>query len=141
MSNSTQLLKVFHTGFLICLVLAGIFLVLSILLFVKFNIKGIWEMKSGRARARAIKEKEEESAKSGKIRAVKKTAPELMKSGSLKEIPPPKSQESPVVIGASAQIREGTNLTTALSPKDRQAGKGKFIIEKQIIYVHTEDVI
>lgn len=98
-------------------------------------------MKSGRARARAIKEKEEESAKSGKIRAIKKPAPELMKSEKLKESLSFKNDLEPIVTAASAQIREGANLTTALNPKERQINLGKFIIEKQIIFVHTEDVI
>ena len=68
MDNSIRLLGIFQTGFTVFLVLAIIFLILSVILFVKFDIRGIWQMRSGKARNRAIREKEEEAAKSGNIR-------------------------------------------------------------------------
>lgn len=162
MNNSTQLLKLFHTGFTVCLALGIIFLLVSILLFVKFDIKGIWELRSGRARARAIKEKQEEAALSGKLRTGKKPVPELKKSGQLKEMAQAKAQpegqmeaseqpveetgvldapNAPVIQTASAQLQEGTDLTMALNPRERQIGAGKFLIERQIIHIHTEEVI
>ena len=157
MDNSIRLLGIFQTGFTVFLVLAIIFLILSVILFVKFDIRGIWQMRSGKARNRAIREKEEEAAKSGNIRSVRRPAPELQRSGELNvgaeesgkpvtgpistertHITPP---EKPQMQPTSQQLRDGTTLTTVLKPEERQAGTGKFIIEKQIIFIHTEEVI
>lgn len=169
MDNSVQLLKIFQAGFTVFLVLAILFLILSIVLFIKFDIRGIWQIKSGRAQSRAIREKQEEAAMSGKIRNTRRPAPELKRSGQLNTtgnitqrtspgmttdnrgrpttgpiatertyITPP---ATPQMQPTSEQLREGTNLTTALKPEERQAGSGKFVVEKQIIYIHTEELI
>lgn len=175
MSDSVQLLKIYNVGFWICLTLAVLFLIISVILFVKFDIKGIWSLKSGRAQAKAIREKQSEAAKSGKMRTGKKNAPELMASGELETErqttmrPPGRSAEyvqdtaqknaeqgfgqmlvqneisqvsvQQIVQTPSEQLRDGTGLTTALAPEEMKTGHGKFLLEKQIIYIHTEEKI
>jgi hypothetical protein len=60
--------NVFGTAFVILLMLAIIFLLISVLLFFKFDIRGIWALKSGKAVKKSIQEIEESVAMSGNLR-------------------------------------------------------------------------
>ena len=151
MGNSVQLLKVLDIGFWVCLALAIVFLLISILLFWKFNIREIIQLRSGKAQAKAIREKQEQSARSGKLRKGAKRAPELEKSGALTQPPQQTAatatqdavteKSTPAIQTPSQQFQDGTELTSALSIDDMKVNHGKFQLERQIIYIHTEEKI
>lgn len=68
MGDTEQLISLFHTGFIICLVLTILFVALSIFLFFFLRIRNVFDNMTGRAEKRTIRMMEEENAKTGKLR-------------------------------------------------------------------------
>lgn len=68
MEETQQLISLFHTGFIICLVLTILFAALSIFLFFFLRIRNVFDNMTGRAEKRTIRMMEEENAKTGKLR-------------------------------------------------------------------------
>lgn len=68
MQQSEQLINFFHVGFIICLCLAVIFAIVSIILFFQLRIREVFDFLTGRAQKRTVKQMEEENAKTGKLR-------------------------------------------------------------------------
>lgn len=68
MQELEQMIEIYHTGYLVCLVLAVLFLALSVFLFFKFDIRRIVDMKTGRGAKKSIKKMEEVNARTGKLR-------------------------------------------------------------------------
>lgn len=68
MQETEQLIALYHTGFIICLILTILFAVLSIFLFFKLKIRYVFDFLTGRGEKRTIKQMEEENAQTGKLR-------------------------------------------------------------------------
>lgn len=68
MRETEQLITLYHTGFLICLGLTILFVVLSIVFFFLFNIRNVFDYITGRGEKRSVRLMEEENAKTGKLR-------------------------------------------------------------------------
>lgn len=68
MQELEKMINIYHTGFIVCLVLACVFFAVSVLLFFKFNIRRIIDMKTGRGAKRTIQKMEEINARTGKLR-------------------------------------------------------------------------
>ncbi len=60
-------IEIYHNGFSICLAFSILFFVISVILFFAFDIKGIFDMKTGRAEKQKIREMEEENALTGRL--------------------------------------------------------------------------
>ncbi|MBQ8982081.1 MAG: hypothetical protein IJ079_00710 [Lachnospiraceae bacterium] len=86
MAEVERLIATYHNLFLICLVLAIVFLILSIALFFLFDIRNVIAVLSGQAEKKAIKKMQEETAYTGQLarRAPNKMARSMVsQSGSL----------------------------------------------------------
>lgn len=68
MQKLEQMINIYHTAFIIFLVLTILFLLLSIFLFFKLNIREIYDMRTGRGARRKIQEMEEINERTGKLR-------------------------------------------------------------------------
>lgn len=68
MQGTEQLIAVYHMGFIICLCLTILFAALSIFIFLKFKIRGVFNFLTGRTQKRTIKQMEEDNAQTGKLR-------------------------------------------------------------------------
>ena len=66
------MISVLNTGFIICLSAAILFFIIAVVLFFIFDIKTIYLLRSGRAKAKSVKEMQEAIASSGHLQAVKK---------------------------------------------------------------------
>lgn len=62
-------ISLYHTGFMICLVCSGIFLVCSIFMFIRFNIPKIISDKTGRALKKSLKAVEAKNARTSSLRS------------------------------------------------------------------------
>ena len=63
MQEAEQLISLYHTGFIVCLCLAILFAVLSVVIFFVFDIRGVFDFMTGRAEKRTIRKMEEENAR------------------------------------------------------------------------------
>lgn len=68
MQGTEQLIAVYHVGFIICLCLTILFAALSVFIFFKFKIRGVFNFLTGRTQKRTIKQMEEDNAQTGKLR-------------------------------------------------------------------------
>lgn len=68
MQETEQLITLYHTGFIIFLILTILFAALSVLLFFLFKIRRVFDYLTGRAEKRTIRQMEEENAQTGKLR-------------------------------------------------------------------------
>lgn len=68
MQETEQLITLYHTGFIIFLILTVLFAALSVLLFFLFKIRRVFDYLTGRAEKRTIRQMEEENAQTGKLR-------------------------------------------------------------------------
>ena len=68
MQQTEQLITLYHTGFIIFLILTILFAGLSVLLFFLFKIRRVFGYLTGRAEKRTIRQMEEENAQTGKLR-------------------------------------------------------------------------
>lgn len=68
MQKLEQMINIYHTAFIIFLVLTILFLLLSVFLFFKLNIREIYDMRTGRGARRKIQEMEEINERTGKLR-------------------------------------------------------------------------
>lgn len=143
MTSNEGMLQVFKVSFIVFLTLTIVFLIATIVMFIKFDIRGIWAMKSGKAVEKAIKQKANDSAQSGKLRKKKAYVPqmqseELGKTDLLQPVVPDVGLH---VQTQSQQFSEGTNLTTNLKVEDKSVPLGNFMIEQRIVFIHTEEII
>ncbi len=68
MQETEQLISLFHTGFIVCLILTLMFAALSVLIFFMFKIRQVFDFLTGRAEKRTIRQMEAENAQTGKLR-------------------------------------------------------------------------
>lgn len=68
MDNTTQLMELYSTCFTVSMVITIIAAALAVFLFFRFNIRGIYAIRSGKAKQREIREMEERNQRTGKLR-------------------------------------------------------------------------
>lgn len=131
MQELERMISIYHTGFIVCLVLACVFFVLSVVLFFKFDIRRIIDMRTGRGAKKTIQKMEEINARTGKLRqemvshtpselrpedriAYPATAPNLQVQAEVKAGAPAEAASTPVVTAATA-TPDATPMSAAAS--------------------------
>ena len=167
-ANLQQTISMYHTGFLICLALAVCFLIVSVILFIVFNIPKIITNRTGRAMRKSMKAIEEKNARTGQLRqnissSLGRRSRRLSASPIIQQPSEPKPAVqppgTPVSKDASPQPVEtepaGTDVleqeTDILAggeipgPNRSQAGDPplpiRFVIEKRVILIHSDEVL
>ena len=119
-------ISIFHTGFVVCLAGAILFLVITAVLFFVFDIKTIYAIRSGRAQAKTVKEMEQTNSSTGRLRTEKRQRSSAQQGKKRKpsqttaEIPRP--AEKPPVTESVSPITQSTysddsqSVTEKLSP-------------------------
>ncbi len=175
--QGNDLINIFGTAFIICLVLGIVSLAASILLFFKFDIRGIYDLRTGRGAKRIIEKMEEINAMTGKLRqetvnqtpirlspkeriVLPKTSEDLQRQEEFSEetlIKPKEQPEKSDGTQETALLHEETKETTLLNedppettvlsavPQNEPPAKrelpGPFKIEKEVIWIHTKEII
>ena len=60
MQETEQLISLYHTAFIVFLILTIVFALISVLIFFQFRIKDVFDFKTGRGQKRTIRQMEEE---------------------------------------------------------------------------------
>ena len=71
--ESNSLINIFETCFQVCLAFTVLFLVISIVLFFLFDIRAIFNIRTGRAKNKTIKEMQAANSTTGRLRVGGKT--------------------------------------------------------------------
>lgn len=154
MQELERMIKIYHTAFTICLILGIILLAISIFLFFKFDIRQIIDMKTGRGAKKTIQKMAEINARTGKLRQdmVSHTPLSLKPED---RITYPVTSAMPTIEPETAplgttetevlyQEPETTVLSensTEMKERKKQKISGRFKIEKEIIWIHTKEML
>lgn len=106
MQETEQLISLYHTAFIVFLILTIVFALVSVLIFFQFRIKDVFDFKTGRGQKRTIRQMEEENAKTGKLRqeyASANTSSDLYRT--------PSGEIPPVIYPKTEQMDTGTEPT------------------------------
>ncbi len=106
MQETEQLISLYHTAFIVFLILTIVFALVSVLIFFQFRIKDVFDFKTGRGQKRTIRQMEEENAKAGKLRqeyASANTSSDLYRT--------PSGEIPPVIYPKTEQMDTGTEPT------------------------------
>ncbi len=163
MQELERMINIYHTAFLIFLILTVVFLVVSVFLFFWFDIRGIFDLRSGRGARKTIQKMQELNDQTGKLRQSPVTATPVKLSGEERIAAPVTEKKGTPLYEENAQqtellsrqagqkdaVCEVVGETTLLSPEQTQETPqpekrklpGVFRIEKEILWVHTNEVI
>ena len=138
MNQSIQQMELFHTLFILFLMLAIVTLGLTVSLFFAFDIRRLWSLQSGRARQKSIGEIEKATAISREIRRIVDTE-------DMREAPTPPmlhgsrvAAPKSVITTPSENVRDGGDVTSQLKV---EAHVGNFVISKKIMLIQIEEFI
>ena len=117
-----QVIEILNLLFWICLIFAIVFFALAVVQFFVFDIKGIFDKKTGRAQAKAIKEMEAVNESTGRLR--KESKPHTSKLSESEKL----TKRAPAVVPPSPESKnnyydgnssaEGANETDVLVSPD-----------------------
>ena len=180
MQELERMIKIYHTAFIVFLILTILFLVVSVVLFFRFNIRGIFDMRTGRGARKTIQKMQEINAQTGKLRQDVVTHTPVNLQGAERISAPPtekrikEAQETEALSNQGSQetallSNQGSQETTRLSDQGSQETTllhdynettvlsseltketpqpeskklpGAFKIEKEIIWIHTEEML
>lgn len=112
--DAQALIRIYQTGFYICIAIAIVGLLLSVLFFFRFHIGNIWLIQTGKAQRKAVQNMQEASRQNGRMRqeeahhseiAIQEDKP--LKATEMLQADPPRS-DPPL---AETEIIEGLTVT------------------------------
>lgn len=112
--DAQALIRIYQTGFYICIAIAIVGLLLSVLFFFRFHIGNIWLIQTGKAQRKAVQNMQETSRQNGRMRqeeahhseiAIQEDKP--LKATEMLQSDPPRS-DPPL---AETEIIEGLTVT------------------------------
>ena len=181
MQDLERMINIYHAAFIAFLVLAVVLFIASVVLFFKFNIRRIFDMKTGRGAKKTIQRMKELNAQTGKLRSdvisntpvrlppeERISAPVTEKRTDIPAVQPitepavsiqtddgglwDGSQKTELLSDMGLQqtallhsYNETADLLTEQTERNPQPGKlnppGVFRIERDLMWVHTEEVL
>lgn len=114
-------ISVLNTAYIICLAMAILFFVISVVLFFLFDIRTIYMIRSGRAQAKTVKEMQEINASTGRLRVAGKT-----QTGSMKKEKPHQN----VIQPPSPAVNQTPAQPAADYPQEEDYSEGYATTEK-----------
>lgn len=121
-------IDIINTCFMVCMAFTILFFIISIILFFLFNIRTIFNVKTGRAQAKTVKEMQLANTSTGRLRVGGKTqTTKLSKEQRNKKkvpaiMPPPQTIPSQLVPD-SYTVQGGSDETELLSQNHGQSGE------------------
>lgn len=133
MQGMEQAISLYHTGFLICLVLMILSLAVTVILFFKFDIRKVFDFRTGRGAKRTIQKLEEINAKTGKLR-----------QQVMMETPSTLQAEERIIYPITTQTVPSASVPEEESPETEILSiqlPGAFQIKKDVMWIHTNEII
>ena len=130
MNQAENLIKIYETGFQICLVLAILFLAVTAVLFWRFRILHMIRNRTGRAQRKAIEQMKEANEKTGRLRNTSQIELEDYTPVSLNSSPPQERARDTDVL-----------KTEPAWAKQKKPYTGNFKVTREVMLVHTQEWI
>lgn len=149
MQQIQQQIQLFHNLFLVCMGLCIFFLVLSILFFFKFDIRNIFNVRTGRSVKKTIKEMEEVNARTGQLRRPAASAGTSKRLNKVRKVDMQDVIQNPKT---SSNLASGQDATEVLTEStggytlesaqvDVDERYGRFQLISGVMLIHTEEAV
>ncbi len=122
-----DLINVLSSGFWVCFVMAILFFIISIVLFFIFDIKSIFDIKTGRAKARTVKEMNEVNASTGRLKVAGKPKTQTTKLSESEK----KKKRVPAVMTPAQQAQIHDQV------QDQYYGEGGKVYSTEPLYADS----
>lgn len=145
MQETEKIISLYHTGFIVCLVLFILFLLITVLLFFRFDIRNVIDLRTGRGAKKTIQKMEEINAKTGKLRQeMTAQTPSVLRPE--ERIAFPKTEETAYSQKQVTEEMMNTDiLKTAQEEQTHEVRQrelpGAFKIIKDNMWIHTDEII
>lgn len=145
MQETEKIISLYHTGFIVCLVLFILFLLITVLLFFRFDIRNVIDLRTGRGAKKTIQKMEEINAKTGKLRQeMTAQTPSVLRPE--ERIAFPKTEETAYSQKQVTEEMMNTDiLKTAQEEHTHEVRQrelpGAFKIIKDNMWIHTDEII
>ena len=144
MQEMEKIINLYHIGFLICLALSMIFLLVTVFLFFKFDIRNIIDLKTGRGAKKTIQKMEELNAKTGKLRQEMAAQTPSVLRPEERIVFPPTEKTAKDNSQETEEMMDTEVLPAACERKEKNTPAdlpGAFEIIKDSMWIHTDEVI
>lgn len=148
MDKAESLIGIYRTCFYICMVITILGLANAVFLFVKFDVRGIFEIRTGRAAKRAIRKIAEANAMTGRLRPVEMDFTtgglSMGNTGGADATTPLKAPptESPIRKQPTEQSLPSAHSVVEPSSKPAAAKpEFGFTVTQSVVLVHTSEQI
>lgn len=131
-------ISILDTGFTICLAFTILFFIISLVLFFFFDIKTIFNIRTGRAQAKTVKEMKNANASTGRLRVAGKTQTSKLDSDAKGKTRPPvvsmpvtekiSNNQAASIEKSTDVISQGSENTTLLTA---DAGATEVLTQQQ----------
>ena len=142
---SLQMIEIFNVCFWVCLIFAILFFVVSIVQFFVFDIRGIFNFKTGRAQAKTIKEMEIANESTGRLRVEGKTqtsklseSEKLAKRAPAVEPPSPETRNDYYTENPQNSYSEGSEETDVLRTEEPAEAQTDILRPEEPIEAQTD---
>lgn len=139
MNDAEHLISLYHTGFFVCLVLAVVFLLITVLLFFRFHIPALFAARSGRAMRKSIQEIEEKNARTGRLSGGAEAVPGGVRRGVT--ITQVERKRSGALSARTKKPSETSAAVTSVLPPQPVSYPIRFVIEKDIVLIHSDEIL
>lgn len=145
MQETEKIISLYHTGFIVCLVLFILFLLITVLLFFRFDIRNVIDLRTGRGAKKTIQKMEEINAKTGKLRQeMTAQTPSVLRPEERSVFP--KTEETAYSQKQVTEEMMNTDiLKTAQEEHTHEVRQrelpGAFKIIKDNMWIHTDEII
>ncbi|MBQ5398240.1 MAG: hypothetical protein IIU14_02260 [Ruminococcus sp.] len=122
MGADTSVIGILNTCFIVSLSFCILFFIITVILFIVFDIKSIFDMKTGRAKAKTVSQMQKANASTGRLRVDGKTMTTELSEKRKKKgrapavVPPPKTETG--APASSQPAGYGSEQTSVLSQDD-----------------------
>lgn len=153
-------IQLYHSLYLGCLCLTILCLILAIVLFFALDIRSVLGYLTGRQAKKKIRELEAANAVSGRLNAKERSAmqyvaQDMKKDMGVRQKAAPGARKVENVVEESPPSEKPLPMPSAVAPKDAEfmaddstavlerpsVPKGRFHVEKELVLIHTEEVI
>lgn len=165
MQQIQQQINLFHTLYYVCLGICIFCFLLSLFFFFKFNIRNIFNARTGRSVKKSVQQMDEMNARTGQLRrpAGRGNTGTLSRSGNLNKKravrkanmddiiqPPPSAPTEPLAssmatdvlsAGATDVLGSPSAMTPEKAQEEVDESYGMFRIDKYMIFIHTNEVV
>lgn len=124
-----DIINILNTCFTLCLAFTILFFIISVVLFFVFDIRTVFNIRSGRAQAKTVKEMQEANSNTGRLRVGKQTQTAKLTGFSTHGKPPvSREQQTTEQLPRSNQ---GADATTVLSTENSGADETQLLSQDE----------